>query len=130
MLRDGTDVTIIATGPVMSMACEAADQLTAEGVSVRLLDMHTVKPLDADLVEQAARETGAIVTIEEHSVIGGLGGAVCEAVCERCPVPVVRVGVPDRFGESGDYAEILARAGISSENVVESARRAMAAKAG
>ncbi len=128
VLRDGADVTIIATGPVMSIACDAADQLTAEGVSVRLVDMHTVKPLDADLVAQAARETGAIVTVEEHSVIGGLGGAVCETVCERCPVPVVRVGVPDRFGESGVYSEILQRAGIFSENVVEFARRAMAAK--
>jgi len=132
VLRDGrgaADVTLIATGTVVKLAVQSADRLAAMGISARVIDMHTVKPLDVELVAAAARETGAIVTIEEHSTIGGLGGAVCEAVCQTDPAPVVRVGIPDRFGESGPYAEILKRAGIDEEHVIAAAGRAIELKA-
>jgi len=127
-LRDGADVTIIACGTPVTLACEAADALAAEGVDARVIDMHTLKPLDADLVGRAAVETGAIVTVEEHSVIGGLGCAVAAAVCESRPVPVIRVGVQDCFGESGAYEEILARAGIDRQSIADAARQAMGMK--
>lgn len=125
VLRAGGDVTLIGTGTAVKIATEAAEALAGEGVEARVIDMHTVKPLDVELVARAARETGAIVTVEEHSIIGGLGSAVCEAVCAHCPVPVLRAGIPDRFGESGAYAEILRRAGIHSDNVVQLALQAM-----
>jgi transketolase len=129
VLRDGHDVTLIATGTVVKLAREAADVLAERGISARVIDMHTVKPLDTELVTRAGIETGAIVTVEEHSVIGGLGGAVCEAVCANHPVPVFRVGIPDRFGESGAYPEILRRAGIDTKSIVWCAKRAMALRA-
>lgn len=128
VLRDGGDVTIIATGTVVAMAMEAAEELAARGIDARVIDMHTVKPLDEDLVAAAARETGAIVTVEEHNLIGGLGSAVCEAVCARCPVPVLRNGIPDRFGESGNYAEILKRATLAPEWTADLATKAIEAK--
>jgi len=127
VLRDGDDVTLAATGTTVKLAMQAADRLADRGVRARVLDVHTVKPLDADLLAQAAEETGAIVTVEEHNVLGGFGGAVCEAVCERCPVPVIRVGIADRFGESGAYDEILRRAGIHPDAIVAAAEKAMAA---
>ncbi len=128
VVEAGADVTIVATGTMVSVALAAQHELEEDGISARVIDMHTVKPLDSDLVEQAARETGAIVTVEEHNVHGGLGSAVCEAVCERHPVPVVRVGIPDRFGESGAYAEILSRAGLDVPSVIRAARSAIARK--
>ncbi len=128
MLRDGNDLTIVATGTMVKLAVAAAEELSKEGVSARVIDMHTIKPLDEEVIIQAAEETGAVVTVEEHSVIGGLGGAVCETVSGHRPVPVMRVGIPDRFGESGAYGEILARAGIDAEHVADAARRAVAAK--
>ena len=97
-LADGNDVTIIATGIMVDMALKAKDMLAAEGISARVINIHTIKPLDEEIVVKAAMETGAIVTAEEHNIIGGLGGAVAETVCEKCPVPVVRVGVEDKFG--------------------------------
>ena len=100
-LKEGTDVTIIATGLMVNEAIEAAKTLEAEGVSVELINMHTIKPLDKDAVIKAAKKTGCIVTAEEHNIIGGLGSAVAEAVVEECPVPVIRVGVNDEFGKSG-----------------------------
>jgi len=124
-LRDGADVTLVATGTMVARARDAADRLADEGVFARIVDMHTVKPLDRESIERAAAETGAIVTVEEHTVHGGLGAAVCEVVCETCPVPVVRVGIPDRFGETGPYEEILARAGLTVERITGAARRAM-----
>jgi len=127
VLRDGDDVTLAATGTTVKLAMQAADRLADRGVRARVLDVHTVKPIDADLLAQAAEETGAIVTVEEHNVLGGFGGAVCEAVCERCPVPVMRVGIADRFGESGAYDEILRRAGIHPDAIVAAAEKAMAA---
>jgi len=130
VVEEGEDVTLVATGTMLSVALVARNELARSGVSARVVDMHTVKPLDADLVEKAARQTGAIVTIEEHTIHGGLGSAVCEAVCERFPVPVVRVGIPDRFGESGAYAQILARAGLDALSVAGAARRACEMKSG
>ena len=107
-LAEGTDITIVATGYMVHVALEAREALAAEGISARVLNIHTVKPLDTELIVRAARETGAIVTVEEHNVIGGLGSAVAEAVSEACPVPVSRIGVPDCFGRSGTVADMLA----------------------
>jgi transketolase len=127
-VRAGRDVAIVATGTMVRLAREAAEILEDRGVSARLIDMHTIKPLDRECVERAARETGAVVTVEEHNVLGGLGAAVCETVCEACPVPVARVGIPDRFGETGAYRTILKRAGLSPEKIAAAAERAIAAK--
>ena len=117
-LRDGRDVTIIAVGINVPMAMKAAELLESEGISARVIDMHTIKPLDEELVLKAARETGCIVTSEEHSVIGGLGGAVCELLSGKYPVPVVRHGVNDEFGHSGPAADLLKDFGLSAENIV------------
>lgn len=122
VLEDGDDITLVATGPMVATALAAHHELQEQGVNARVIDMHTIKPLDTELIEQAARETGAIVTLEEHNVFGGLGSAVCEAVCERCPVPVKRIGIPDRFGESGAYADILKRAGLDAGSVTAACR--------
>ena len=127
-VRAGNDVTIIACGIMVSRALAAAGALAEQGISARVLDMHTVKPLDIDAVVAAAAETGAIVTAEEHSIIGGLGGAVCEAVCESHPAPVVRVGVRDQFGKSGKPDELLAAYGLTSDEIAEAARRAISMK--
>ena len=127
-LRDGKDVTIIAVGINVPMAMKAAELLEAEGISARVIDMHTIKPLDEELVLKAARETGCIVTSEEHSVIGGLGGAVCELLSGKCPVPVVRHGVNDEFGRSGTYSAVLEYFGITPEGIAKKARQAVALK--
>ena len=129
-LRDGSDVALIAAGPVLESVLAAAERLADEGVQARVIDMHTIKPLDCEAVVRAASETGALVTVEEHNVFGGLGSAVCEAVCAAQPVPVRRVGIPDRFGESGEYSEILERAGLSPGSIAAAARQAIQAKAG
>ena len=121
-------MALVATGTMVKLAAQAADALAAQGVRAMLIDMHTLKPLDEQLLERAARATGAFVTIEEHSVLGGLGGAVCEALSQRRPAPVLRVGIPDRFGESGAYAEILSRAGLDVAQIVAAARRAITMK--
>ncbi len=127
-LREGSDVTLIGTGLMVSRCLEAADLLATEGVQARVLEMHTIKPLDEDSVLQAAQETGALVTAEEHSIIGGLGGAVAEVVGGVCPVPVRRVGIADCFAETGPYQDLLDRYGMSVQAVVAAARQAMAAK--
>ena len=127
--REGTDVTIVANGYMVHLALEASDMLAKEGISAGVINIHTVKPLDTDLLCDAARRTGAIVTAEEHSVIGGLGAAVCEALAEECPVPVLRVGVEDKFGQSGKVPELLEIYGLTAENIAERARRAIALKA-
>ena len=108
LLREGSDVTIVATGIMVSASLEAAARLEAEGISAEVINIHTIKPLDADLIEASARKTGKVVTAEEHSIIGGLGGAVCEALAERMPVPVCRIGIEDAFGESGSASALLA----------------------
>ena len=128
VMKDGTDVTIIATGINVPMAVKAAELLAAEGISARVIDMHTIKPLDEELVLKAAKETGCIVTSEEHSVIGGLGGAVCELLSEKCPVPVVRHGVNDEFGRSGTYSATLEYFGITPEVIAEKAKKAISLK--
>ncbi len=127
-LKDGGDVAIIATGIMVPKALEAAEKLEAEGIKARVINMHTIKPLDVDAVKKAAAETGAIVTVEEHSIIGGLGSAVCEAVCENEPVPVIRVGVMDLFGQSGTPEELLAEYGLTVENIIEQAKKAISLK--
>ncbi|MBR5922260.1 MAG: transketolase family protein [Clostridia bacterium] len=128
ILRDGGDVSIIATGLMVDEALKAHDILKAEGISARVINMATIKPLDSAAVLAAAKETGAIVTAEEHSVIGGLGSAVSELVCESCPVPVVKLGVYDRFGYSGPAAKLLDDFGLRAVNIVEKAKAAIALK--
>ena len=127
-LREGTDVTIIATGLMVSEAITAAETLAAEGISVDLINMATIKPLDKDAVIASAKKTGCIVTAEEHNVIGGLGDAVCDAVCEAFPVPVVKVGVEDTFGKSGPAVELLHLYGLDADNIVAKAKLAISRK--
>ena len=127
-LKDGTDVTVIATGLMVNEALEAFEILKSEGISARIINMHTIKPLDKEIVLKAARETGAIVTAEEHSVIGGLGAAVSETVCEECPVPVVKLGVNDTFGHSGPAVKLLDEFGLRAANIAQKAKQAIALK--
>ena len=127
-LCDGKDVTIIATGLMVGEALAAKETLANEGISARVINMHTIKPLDKEIVAAAARETGAIVTAEEHNIIGGIGSAVAEAVCEVCPVPVMRVGVEDKFGASGPAVEMLKIYGLTADHIVEKAKEAVKAK--
>jgi transketolase len=129
-LRDGKDVTLIGCGIMLSRCLEAADLLAGEGISAAVLEIHTIKPLDVEAVIQAARQTGALVTAEEASVIGGLGGAVAETTAEACPVPVARVGIRDTFAETGPYMEILEKYGMSVGAIVDAARKAIALKTG
>jgi len=124
-MREGFDVTIIAAGIMVRMALEAAARLEGEGIRARVVNMHTVKPLDEEEVLRAARETGAIVTAEEHNVLGGLGAAVAEAVTCAYPVPVVRVGVGDAFGRSGNAEKLLELYGLDAAHILEAARRAI-----
>lgn len=128
VLRQGSDVAIVACGPMVAEALAAHDQLKAEGVQARVLNMSTVKPLDAALVVQAARECGAVVTAEDHNVLGGLGGAVCEVLGEQHPVPVERIGVRDTFGESGTPAQLYEKYGLTARHVAEAAKRAVGRK--
>lgn len=127
-LCDGNDVTIIATGIMVNMAVEAAELLKAEGISARVINIHTIKPIDREIIAKAAKETGAIVTAEEHNIIGGLGSAVAEVVCEECPVPVVRLGVEDQFGRSGKVPALLEMYGLTKENIVAKAKKAIELK--
>ena len=127
-LRDGEDLTIVASGLTVSIAMEAAELLQKDGISARVLNIHTIKPLDTEIIARAARETGAILTVEEHSIIGGLGAAVCEAVCESCPVPVLRFGMMDEFGRSGRAAKLLEMYGFTAENFAALAKKAVGLK--
>ncbi len=127
-MKDGGDVTIIANGIMVPVALKAANLLAAEGISARVIDMHTIKPLDEELVLKAAKETGCIVTSEEHSVIGGLGAAVCEYLSGTFPVPVVRHGVNDQFGRSGTANAVLEYFGLTPEVLAEKAKAAIAMK--
>ena len=128
MLRDGSDVTIAATGLMVQRAVAAADMLAGQGVSARVLDVHTIKPLDTEAIIAAARDTGCIVTSEEHSVIGGLGSAVASVCAENCPVPVLRHGVNDEFGRSGKAELVLRAYGLTAEVIAEKAMKAVALK--
>lgn len=128
-LREGSDVTIIATGLMVNEAIEAAKALADEGISAEVINIHTIKPLDKEAVIRSAAKTGAVVTAEEHSIIGGLGGAVAEAFCESGkPVPVVRLGVNDVFGRSGPAVELLHIYGLDAQNIVAKAKQAIALK--
>ena len=127
-LRDGKDVTIVANGLMVSMALEAAEKLEAEGISARVINIHTIKPIDKDIILDAAEKTGAIVTAEEHNIIGGLGSAVAEVLCEGCPVPMLRVGAEDKFGRSGKVVPLLEMYGLTVDNLVAKAKAAIALK--
>lgn len=126
--RDGKDATVVATGFMVHLACEAAEILEKEGISVRVINIHTIKPIDGEILVRAAKETGAIVTAEEHNVLGGLGAAVCEAVCAAYPVPVVRVGVEDTYGKSGTVPELLSAFGLTAEHIASAVKEAIAKK--
>lgn len=127
-LKEGNDVTIIATGLMVERALQAAEQLKADGIDAAVINMATIKPIDRDIIVDAAKKTGAIVTAEEHSVIGGLGEAVAGVVAETTPVPVLRVGVEDTFGKSGPALELLEIFGLNAENICKKAKQAIANK--
>ena len=127
-LKNGTDVTIVVTGLMVDMANNAAKALEAEGISARVINIHTIKPLDTEIIIKAAKETGAIVVAEEHNILGGLGSAVTEAVCEEFPVPVLRVGTNDVFGRSGKVPPLLEAYGLTAENIAQKAKQAIALK--
>ena len=119
VMKEGSDLTIVATGLMVNEALEAAKVLEADGINARVVNIHTIKPFDKELIAKCAKETGLIVTAEEHSVIGGLGAAVAEAVTESCPVRVVKIGVNDEFGYSGPAVDLLKKFGLSAENIVK-----------
>ncbi|MFR5170484.1 MAG: transketolase family protein [Clostridium paraputrificum] len=127
-LAEGNDVAIIATGIMVEAALEAKEELAKEGINARVINIHTIKPIDEELIIKAAKETGVIVTAEEHSVIGGLGSAVAEVVSENCPVPVLRVGVKDTFGESGKPNELLEKYGLTSNDIVNKVKEVIKLK--
>ena len=127
VLKEGTDVTIIACGLMVEKALEAAEILNQQGIYARVIDMHTIKPIDRELVLNSAKETGAIVTVEEHSVYGGLGSAVAEVVADECPVPVKIIGT-EKFGTSGKPAELFELYGLSAENIANKAKDAIKLK--
>jgi len=127
-LREGNDLTIVATGIMVDAALEAAEMLAKDGISARVINIHTIKPIDRELLVKAAKETGALVTAEEHSVIGGLGSAVSEVLTEEYPVPVLKVGVQDKFGESGKPNELLEAYGLTAKNIAEKAKKAINCK--
>jgi len=128
VLADGKDAAIFATGLMTARAMEARELLLKEGIDAAVINIHTIKPLDNDLVIEYAKKTGAVVTAEEHSIIGGLGGAVCEVLSENYPVPVLRVGVNDTFGKSGEANKLLEIFGLTGENIAEHVRRVLKLK--
>ena len=127
-LAEGTDVTVVATGLMVHIALEARELLAKEGISAEVINIHTIKPLDTELLAASASKTGAVVTAEEHNVVGGLGGAVCEALSSVCPVPVLRVGVEDVYGRSGKVPALLEAYGLTAENIAAKAKAAIALK--
>lgn len=121
-LRKGKDCTVIACGIMLSKSLEAAEILSSQGIEVSVVDMHTIKPIDKEMVERKAKESGAILTVEEHSILGGLGSAVCEIVCEKYPVLVKRMGLNDTFGQSGKPDELLQHYGLTVDNIVQNVK--------
>ena len=128
ILKEGTDVTIIATGLMVNEALTAAAELLKDGISAQVVNMATIKPLDAETVINCAKKTGAVVTAEEHNIIGGLGSAVCEVLSQSVPVPVLRVGVDDVFGKSGPAQELLHLFGLDAENIIKKSKLAISKK--
>ena len=124
-LRDGQDITAVATGLMVQEAVKAAQDLEAQGIDARVIDIHTIKPLDVDLLVKAARETGRIVTVEEHNVIGGLGEAVASCLSEICPTPVTKIGIYDQFGHSGPAVDLLKEFGLSAENIAATVKKVL-----
>lgn len=124
-LKDGKDITIIATGLMVAEAMEAAAALKEQGIDARVINIHTIKPIDRDIIVKAAKETGKIITVEEHSVIGGLGSAVGDVVLEECPVPVIKIGVKDVFGHSGPAKDLLQQYGLCADNIVKVTKAAL-----
>lgn len=127
-LRNGTEATIIATGIMVDAALEAYDSLKSEGINVRVVNLHTIKPIDAEIIVKAAKETGVIITAEEHSIIGGLGSAVAEVTSENSPVPVIRVGIKDVFGESGKADDLIKAYGLTGEEIVKAVKKGIKLK--
>ena len=119
VLREGKDVTIVATGLPVSNCLEAAEKLAADGIEAKVINIHTIKPLDEELIAEAAKETGKIVTVEEHSVIGGLGSAVCDVVAEKAPAKVMKIGINDTYGESGPAVELVKKYGLDADSIYE-----------
>lgn len=124
-MKDGKDITIIASGLMVAEAVEAGRALAEQGIDARIINIHTIKPIDRDIIIKAAKETGKLITVEEHSVIGGLGSAVGDVVLEECPVPVIRIGMNDKFGESGPAKELLKKYGLCAENIVAVTKAAL-----
>jgi transketolase len=125
---EGNDVTIVATGLMVAFAMEAVESLRAEGINAEIINIHTIKPIDRDIIISSARKTGAVVTCEEHCIVGGLGSAVCEVLSESCPVPVIRVGVRDQYGRSGKVPELLEMYGLTPAHIADAAKRAISLK--
>lgn len=118
-LHEGDDITVIATGIIVKDALDAVKELEAQGINARLINIHTIKPIDEDIIVKAAKETGRIVTVEEHNVVGGLGDSVCDVTARKCPVPVTKIGIQDQFGYSGPAKELLKLFGLSKENIAK-----------
>lgn len=127
-VKAGTDVTIIATGLMLQIALEASDKLATQGIKARVIDIHTIKPIDSDIIIQAAKETGAIVTVEEHNIIGGLGSAVLEVIGDNHPIPVSRLGVEDVFGHSGTAEALMKKYGLTVEHILEKVQSVLVRK--
>lgn len=125
LMREGSDVTIVATGLMVSNALEAAEKLAADGIDAEVINIHTIKPLDEDIIINSAKKTGKVITVEEHSVIGGLGSAVCDALSEKCPTPVTKLGVNDTFGHSGPALELLKEFRLDSEGIYNQIKEIM-----
>lgn len=126
VLREGKDVTIVASGICVAEALAAAEKLAADGVDAEVINIHTIKPLDEDLVVASAKKTGKVITVEEHSVIGGLGSAVCDALCAKQPTPVLKIGINDTFGESGPAAALVVKYGLDGESIYKKAKEFLA----
>ena len=128
VLAQGTDVTVFATGLMVEQAMLAREQLQAEGICAKIVNIHTIKPIDTELIAQCAKETGAVVTAEEHNIIGGLGSAVAEVLAEHCPVPMARVGVADQYGRSGKVVPLLERYGLTAKDICEKVHTVLSRK--
>lgn len=126
MMREGSDVTIVATGLMVSNALEAAEKLAADGIDAEVINIHTIKPLDEDMIIESAKKTGRVITVEEHSVIGGLGSAVCDALCEKYPTPVTKLGVNDMFGHSGPALELLKEFKLDADGIYSQVKNIIA----